>query len=262
MVFGDNGAEGTDLFKIVAGSPGTRDFLIAAVNFSQTHPNAWGDPDSYVGYGPMWAQVSMTPLSQYKGWTAEGGIRNGLIVSGPDALVKRAKGGIAHGFMHVADIMPTVLEIAGTYYPEVYEGKRLPPLAGISWRDVLLGVKESPRDDTSYMAWEIFGNRALRQGDWKLRWQYKPFGKGDWELFNLARDPGERFDLAQKNPQKLAQLIGLWDDYVRNNNVILPSRSPFETLEDTLPSRVPQDAGYPRLIYRKQFEPPKDMMSE
>jgi arylsulfatase A-like enzyme len=31
----------------------------------------------------MWAQVSMTPFSQYKGWLAEGGIRNALIVSGP-----------------------------------------------------------------------------------------------------------------------------------------------------------------------------------
>lgn len=47
-----------------------------------------------------------------------------------------------------------------------------------------------------YIAGEIFGNRALRQGDWKLRWQYKPFGKGDWELFNLASDPAERVDQA------------------------------------------------------------------
>ena len=63
IVFGDNGAEGTDLFKMIAGSPGTRDFLYAAITWSQTHPNAWGDPGSYVGYGPMWAQVSMTPFS-------------------------------------------------------------------------------------------------------------------------------------------------------------------------------------------------------
>ena len=70
IVFGDNGAEGTDLFKMIAGTPGTRDYLFAAINWSQTHPNAWGDPGSYVGYGPMWAQVSMTPFSQYKGWLA------------------------------------------------------------------------------------------------------------------------------------------------------------------------------------------------
>ena len=81
------------------------------MKWSQTHPNAWGNPGSYVAYGPMWAQVSMTPFSQYKGWLAEGGIRNALIVSGP--AVKRPKGSINHGLMFVGDIMPTLLEAAG-----------------------------------------------------------------------------------------------------------------------------------------------------
>lgn len=80
--------------------------------WSQTHPNAWGDPKSYVGYGPTWARVSMTPFSQYKGWVAEGGVRNALIISGP--AVKRPKGSINHGLMHVADFMPTLLDAAGS----------------------------------------------------------------------------------------------------------------------------------------------------
>ena len=53
IVFGDNGAEGADLFKMISGSPGSHDFLHAAMRWSQTHPNAWGDPGSYVTYGPM-----------------------------------------------------------------------------------------------------------------------------------------------------------------------------------------------------------------
>ena len=194
IVFGDNGAEGTDLFKMIAGSPGTRDYLFAAVAWSQTHPNAWGDPGSYVGYGPMWAQVSMTPFSQYKGWMAEGGIRNALIVSGP--AVKRPKGSINPGLMHVADIMPTMLEVAGTTYPKTLAGRELPPLMGKSWGPVLAGQAESPRTAQDYLAWEVFGNRAVRQGNWKIRWQYKPIGKGDWELFDLATDSAERNDLA------------------------------------------------------------------
>ena len=145
VVFGDNGAEGTDLFKMIAGTPGTRDFLFAAINWSQTHPNAWGDPGSYVAYGPMWAQVSMTPFSQYKGWLGEGGIRNALIVSGP--AVKRAKGSINHGLMHVADLMPTMLEVAGATYPKTLAGRELPPLMGKSWSPVLAGQAESPRTD-------------------------------------------------------------------------------------------------------------------
>jgi arylsulfatase len=44
--------------------------------------------------------------------------------------------------------------------------------------------------------------------------------------------------------------------------VILPSRTIFETLEDQLPQRVPDDAGYPPLIYQRQFVPPKDMTAD
>jgi arylsulfatase len=208
----------------------------------------------------MWAQVSMTPFSQYKGWLAEGGIRNALIVSGP--VVKRPKGSINHGVMHVADLMPTLLEIAGTSYPKSYEGHEVPPLMGKTWVPMLAGKAESPRTDQDYIGWEVFGNRAVVQGDWKLRWEYKPLGKGEWELFNLAADPAERKDLAKEQPEKVKAMVSLWDSYVKANNVILPSRSPYEALDDQLPKRVPVDAGFPPLIYRKQFIPPKDMMAD
>ena len=259
IVFGDNGAEGTDLFAMIAGTPGSRDNLFADKHWSQTSPNAWGDPGSWVGYGPMWAQVSMTPFSQYKGWLAEGGIRNALVVSGP--VVKRPKGSINHGMMHVADIMPTLLEITGATYPKTRNGHELPPLLGKSWTRVLAGQADSPRTDQDVLAWELFGNRAVRQGDWKLRWEYKSFGKGDWELFNLADDPAERKDVAAEHHDKLQALIALYDDYARTNHVILPSRSVFETMEDQLPPRTPVDPGYPPLNLKKQFVPPSDMLA-
>ena len=261
IVFGDNGAEGTDLFKMIAGSPGSRDFLFAAINWSQTNPNAWGDPGSYVGYGPMWAQVSMTPFSQYKGWLGEGGIRNALVVSGPG--IQPAKGSInTQGVMSVIDIMPTLLDIAHAKLPQAQEGQESPALMGKSWKPVLTGESNSPRTDKDYLAWELFGNRALRQGDWKIRWQYKPFGTQEWELYNLSDDPTECHNLASKHPDKVKSMLVLWDEYVRENNVILPSRSPFENLEDQLPPRNPDDTGYPPMIYKKQFIPPKDMISE
>jgi arylsulfatase A-like enzyme len=260
IAFGDNGAEGTDLFKMISGTPGSRDFLFATAKWSQTNPHAWGDPGSYVAYGPMWAQVSMTPFSQYKGWLAEGGIRNQLIVTGP--VVKRPAGSINQGLMHVADLVPTLLEIAGTSYPATYEGHQLPELIGKSWVPVLSGHAESPRTDQDYLTWELFGNRAVLQDGWKLRWQYKPLGKETWELFNLADDPAERNDLAAARPDKVQALTALWDSYASKNNVILPSRSVFETLEDQLPPRTPDDPGYPPLNNKRQFVPPKDMVAD
>jgi arylsulfatase len=260
IVFGDNGAEGTDLFKMIAGQPGTRDFLFAAIQWSQTHPNAWGDPGSYVAYGPMWAQASMTPFSQYKGWLAEGGIRNALIVSGP--VVKRPKGSINQGLLHVADIMPTLLEIAGADYPKTHEGHEVPALLGKSWGATLAGQADSPRTEQDVLAWELFGNRAVRRGDWKLRWQVEPFGKGDWELFNVASDPAERKDLAAERPDKVKEMVALWDAYVLANHVVLPSRTPFETMEKQMPQRVPDDPGFPPLTGKKQFVPPADKVAE
>jgi arylsulfatase len=261
IVFGDNGAEGGDLFELIAGSPGSRDNLWAAIHWSQTNPNAWGDPGSWLSYGPMWAQVSMTPFSQYKAWLAEGGIRNALIVSGP--VVKRPKGSIDNrATMHVADIMPTLLEVAGTSYPANYKGKEVPPALGKSWLPMLEGRVESPRTDTDVLAWELFGNRAIRQGNWKLRWQTKPFGKADWELFDLAADPSELKDLAAERPDKVKEMVVLWDDYVRRNNVVLPNRTPFEGLEKALPQRVPVQAGYPPANLKRQYVPPKDMLAE
>jgi arylsulfatase len=260
MVFGDNGAEGTDLFKMIAGTAGTRDFLFASIQWSQTHPNAWGDPGSYPCYGPMWAQVSMTPFSQYKGWLAEGGIRNGLIVSGP--IVKRPKGSINRGVMHVADIVPTLLEVAGASYPRTVNGQEALPLMGKSWVRLLAGEEESPRSAQDYLAWEVFGNRAVRQGDWKLRWQYKPYGTEKWELFNLADDVAERHDLASAQPDKVKALLALWDDYVRANKVILPSRVLSEGMVKKLPDRYPVEEGFPPLMYKRQFIPPKNMMAD
>jgi len=260
IVFGDNGAEGSDIFGMISGTPGTINFLLAASKWSKTDIQQWGEPGSFPSYGPGWAQVSMTPFSQFKGMTAEGGIRNALIVSGP--AVKRPKGSINGGVMHVTDIMPTLLELAGATYPKTHKGRDLPPLIGKSWTKMLAGGAESPRTDQDYIGWEIFGNRAVRQGDWKLRWEWKPWGKGEWELFNLVTDPGERKDVAADNPERAAALLARWDEYVKANNVIIPSRSVFENSYDTMPARFPDDPGYPGLLYKKQFVPPAALIKK
>ncbi len=91
----------------------------------------------------------------------------------------------------------------------------------------------------------------MRQGDWKLRWQIKPYGKSDWELFNLAKDPAERKDLAAERPDKLRQMIALWD-----------RRGPYDTLEKDMQQRVTVYQGFPPLIYKRQFVPPKEMLAD
>ncbi len=63
--------------------------------------------------------------------------------------------------------------------------------------------------------WELFGRRAIRQGDWKALHLPAPYGPGTWQLYDLARDHGEVHDLAASRPDKLADLLELWATFER-----------------------------------------------
>jgi arylsulfatase len=88
-------------------------------------------------------------------------------------------------------------------------------------------MKET-RTETDWLGWELFGNRAIRQGDWKLLYLLPAAGgTGDWELFHLRDDPAELHDLSASQPEKRAALLKLWDEYVKQNGVIVSDAGPF-----------------------------------
>ncbi len=241
----DNGAEGNELRAMLAGQAGSMGFLHAMNNFAEDGHNSLGRKGTYAEYGPTWAQVSMVPFRIYKGWVSEGGIRSPLIVSGPGVqgageLNKKA-------VLHVMDIVPTMLELAGVEHPSAYQGREIAPVQGKSWAGMLAGTTQSPRTSDDWLGWELFNNRAIRQGDWKISWLYRPMGTYDWQLFNLAEDPGEQYDLSAKFPKKRKELIALWDEYVKTNGVIIGERSPFERARKGLPDPVPEFDSYPPL---------------
>jgi len=239
----DNGAEGNDLRAMVAGQVGSLGFLHAMNSFAEDGHNSLGRKGTYAEYGPAWAQVSMTPFRLYKGLLTEGGIRSPLIVSGPG--VKGAGQLNKEAILHVMDITATLLELAGVQHPSSYKGRDVAPIQGKSWVRMLDGRTQSPRTSGDWLGWELFGNRAIRQGDWKISWHYEPFGTWDWQLFNLAEDLGEQYDLSGKFPEKKNALVALWDEYVKTNGVIIGTRSPFERARKALPDSVPEFDNYP-----------------
>jgi arylsulfatase len=241
----DNGAEGNDLRAMVAGQVGSLGYLHAMNNFAEDGYNSLGRKGTYAEYGPAWAQVSMTPFRLFKGWVAEGGIRSPLIVSGPG--VQGAGELNKEAVLHVMDIVPTLLELAGIEHPSTYKGRAIAPVQGKSWVGMLDGTAESPRSSDDWLGWELFNNRAIRQGDWKISWLYRPMGTYDWQLFNLAEDPGEQYDLADQYPEKKRELVALWDEYVQTNGVIIGERSPFEGTRKALRDPVPEFDRYPPL---------------
>jgi arylsulfatase A-like enzyme len=183
-----------------------------------------------------------------------------LVISG--AGVRRPAGSINRGVMHVMDISATLLDIAGVKHPSTYKGRKIQPIQGKSWKPMLAGKTKSPRSSSDWLGWELWGNRAIRQGDWKVVWQHKPHGIADWQLFNVRKDLSERQDLSSKYPAKKRELIALWDIYVKRNNVILPDRHMFETLEDDLPPRTRVSEGWPPMNSRRPFVPPKELLDE
>jgi arylsulfatase A-like enzyme len=181
----DNGAAGEDMAELVTKlAPEAKDWFDKTFD---NRPENWGRPGSCVEYGPAWAQVSSVPFRLFKGVVAEGGIRAPLIVSGPGV---KHEGAINHSVLHVMDIMPTFLESAGVEHPAKKRGSKVAPPQGKSMWPLLAGREQAIRTDSDWLGWELFGNRAIRQGDWKLLYLLKGAGgTGDWELFNFVKTP-------------------------------------------------------------------------
>ena len=89
---------------------------------------------------------------------------------------------------------------------------------------------QAVRTDKDWLGWELFGNRAIRQGDWKLVYLLKAAGgTGDWQLYNLRDDPAELRDVSKANPGKRSELLTLWQRYVKENGVLVTGDGMFKT---------------------------------
>ncbi len=177
-----------------------------------------GTANSYTAYGPQWAHASSAVNSFYKGYSAEGGIHTPMIVKMP--FQKEGKG-ITTAFTTIMDLAPTFLELAGGKYPSVYQGQRLSPYKGRSLLSYLNRKTNYVHDANYVMGWELFGRCAIRKSKWKITKIEPPFGKGDFELFNIEEDPTESHDLSEKYPSIYQEMLDHWKAYVNENGVIM-----------------------------------------
>jgi len=220
----DNGANGEDHAEMALQLvPQARPW------FEKTYDNRfenWGRQGSFIDYGKAWGQVSNVPFRNYKGVVAEGGIHAPLIVSGPGI---KQDGSITNTPLHVMDITPTVLELSGVVHPAAEKGSTVAALQGKSMLPVLTGAQKATRTESDWNGWELFGNRAIRQDDWKLMSLLKPAGgTGDWQLFNLKNDPAETIDLSKDQGARREAMLKLWEVYVKTNGVIETDAGPFK----------------------------------
>ena len=178
-----------------------------------------GGPTAHNNYPWGWTMAGNTPFRRWKREVHQGGIADPCIVSWPARLP--SGGSVRRQFAHAIDISPTVLDLIGIEAPSEISGVAQSPIEGVS----LVPVLDDPSSDgvhaTQYF--EMFGSRGIYHRGWKAV-TFHPFvdlyGEGldpdasfdedRWELFNIVHDPAETRDLAEAEPDRLADMVDVW----------------------------------------------------
>ena len=211
LFMSDNGANGA----MPTAYPGqTQKYLDSFDNSLENR----GLINSYIETGPGWAQASMSPSRMFKAFTSEGGIKAPLIAKLPGTMSNA--GTLRNSFVHVRDIMPTILDVTGVLHSEEFDGRTVRPMQGQSLLDFFSGDAESPYPGADRVGYELFGLKAFFDDEWKILRMPHPFASGEWELYNLKQDPGETNDLSSEYPQKAEEMVALWEQYKEDNTVL------------------------------------------
>jgi len=165
------------------------------------------------GWG--WAMNAPFPWAKRYG-SHLGGTRNGMVVAWQGHIPD--PGGLRGQYLHVSDVMPTVLEIAGIRAPDELAGARQPPITGISAAYTLTAPKAASRRTRQVYA--MAENLAIYDRGWMASTRPKvtpwdatppaPVALKDrrWELYNLDADFSQAHDLSAREPGRLAALVG------------------------------------------------------
>jgi arylsulfatase A-like enzyme len=179
-----------------------------------------GGPTSKVFVGLNWAMLQNTPFQYFKHYTEEGGISTPLIAHWPKGIDPKLDGSFVRAPGHLVDVMPTVAELAGASYPKTYHGHAILPTDG---RSMVPAFSGATLTRAKPLFWEHEGNRAVRDGNWKL---VARFGE-PWELYDMTVDRSETANVAAAHPDIVARMGGQWEDWAAHSFVDRwPSKNP------------------------------------
>ncbi len=194
------------------------DSFVATSLGYKTDYETLGEKGSYNTISPSFASASASPLSYFKFYTGEGGMRVPLLIAGPSVA---NKGGITRAFAWATDITPTILSMAGVAMPDGrFAGRPVEPITGYDLSGLLAGDTQQVRGEADYVGYELTGHAALFKGDYKIVVNQAPLGDGKWRLFNLVEDPGETIDLSAAEPVRFQQMLSDYEQFKRDNDVL------------------------------------------
>ena len=178
----------------------------------------WGTDQTYNHMSAGWSWAFDTPFDWFKQNASRlGGINQNMVVSWPARI--KDKGGLREQFVHVIDVVPTILEAAGIRAPEMVDGIKQAPIEGTSFAFTFdtKNAKVPSRHKTQYF--EMMGQWALYDDGWLLstkvnRAPWEAFGAANpdplnnqvFQLYNLNKDFSQTDDIAAQNPQKVKEL--------------------------------------------------------
>lgn len=187
-----------------------------------------GGPEYNNHFAQGWAWAMNTPFKYYKQVVSHlGAIRNPLVIDWPRKI--KDKGGLRTQFADVADIAPTLLDVAGIEMPNKVDGIAQKPLDGISLTYSFNDAAAAERRRTQYF--EVWGNRGIYRDGWFASALLEPNpaafdrsrldpDKVKWELYDLDKDFTQADDLARQYPEKLRALQDLWWVEAAKNDVL------------------------------------------
>ena len=169
--------------------------------------------------------TSNHPLRGGKGGIHEGGVRVPAIVVWPGVT---SPGSRNKTRIQAIDLYPTVLHMLGV------ESPKTAVIDGVNFIEALRGAEVERTPMFTYVP--SHGNTphwlppsmSVHVGNWKLirTFYYGEAGTHDYRLYNLQDDIGESHNLAAAHPEKVQELDGLIDSYIKEVGVVLPSVNP------------------------------------
>ena len=180
--------------------------------------DVWGTEQTYNHMSAGWSWAFDTPFDWFKQNASRlGGINQNMVVSWPARI--KDKGGLREQFIHVIDVVPTILEAAGIPAPEMVDGIKQAPIEGTSFAYTFdaENAKAPSRHKTQYF--EMMGQWALYDDGWLLstkvnRAPWETFGPANpdplnnqvIQLYDLAKDFSQSDDIAAQHPDKVAEM--------------------------------------------------------
>jgi len=169
--------------------------------------DVWGTEQTYNHMSAGWSWAFDTPFTWFKQNASKlGGIRQNMAVSWP-ARIKDV-GGLRDQFMHVIDVVPTLLEVSGIPAPLEVDGIKQAPIEGTSFAYTFdaKNAKEPSRHKIQYF--EMMGQWALYDEGWLLSTKVN---RAPWEAFGVAN--------ADPLNNQVLELYDLNTDFSQSNNI-------------------------------------------